>query len=300
MDYIVLDIEFNGRKFASELPMEVIEIGAVRLNSELEQLDTFTSFIKPVYFTKLNSFIQKKTGIPQEEIDRAARFPAVSKSFRQWLSASEEVMFITWGGEDIKRIVLDTRMHKLSDQYWMTTPYFDLLKGFTRYKGLTNDVSVEGALEMLELEGSGQAHRALDDAIMTAQIFRAVFSHMDFERKQFFVDTYTNAKERRALKNSVRMLRAQKLEPTWDNYVARFVKERIETEDPRKLAEMKLHFEKEAAKPVKAKPVLIPTDDHKSTIGDVSTSKEQLSNNEQYFNDRQQAEERIQQPINHE
>ena len=29
LDYIVLDIEFNGRKFASELPMEVIEIGAV-------------------------------------------------------------------------------------------------------------------------------------------------------------------------------------------------------------------------------------------------------------------------------
>lgn len=26
MDYIILDIEFNGRKFASEHPMEVIEI----------------------------------------------------------------------------------------------------------------------------------------------------------------------------------------------------------------------------------------------------------------------------------
>lgn len=256
MDYIVLDIEFNGRKFASELPMEVIEIGAVRLNSKLEQLDTFTAFIRPVYFSKLNSFIQKKTGIPQEEIDRADRFPTVSKSFLHWLSASDELMFITWGGEDFKRIILDTRMHKLSDQYWMTTPYFDLLKGFTRYKGLSNDVSVEGALEMLELEGSGQAHRALDDALMTAQIFRAIYSHLDFERKQFFVDTYTNAKERRAIKNSVRMLRAQKLEATWENYVARFVKERIETEDPRKLAEMRKHFEKEAAKPVKAIPAV--------------------------------------------
>lgn len=254
MDYIVLDIEFNGRKFASELPMEVIEIGAVRLNTQLEQLDTFTAFIKPVYFPKLNNFIQKKTGIPQEEIDRADRFPSVSSKFLDWLSASEELIFITWGGEDIKRIVLDTRMHKLSDQFWMTTPYFDLLKGFTRYKGLTNDVSVEGALEMLELEGSGQAHRALDDAIMTAQIFRAIFEQLDFERKQFYIDTYTNAKERRAIKNSVRLLRAQKTEATWDNYVARFVKERIHTEDPRKLAEMKEHFEKEAAKPVKERP----------------------------------------------
>lgn len=254
MDYIVLDIEFNGRKFASELPMEVIEIGAVRLNERLEQVDTFTSFIKPVYFAKLNSFIQKKTGIPQEEIDRADRFPAVSERFLQWLARSKSPIFITWGKEDMKRIILDTRMHKLSDQYWMETPYFDLLKGFTGYKGLTNDVSVEGALEMLELEGSGQAHRALDDAIMTAQIFRAIFTKLDFTRKQFFVDTYTNAKERRALKNAVRLLRSHKLEPTWENYTEKFLKEKVESEDPRKLAEMKLHFEKEAAKPYKAKP----------------------------------------------
>lgn len=60
MDYIILDIEFNGRKFASELPMEVIEIGAVRLNSALEQTDEFSALIKPIYFSKLNSFIKKK------------------------------------------------------------------------------------------------------------------------------------------------------------------------------------------------------------------------------------------------
>src|SRR5690606_37897526 len=168
--------------------MEVIEIGAVRLNERLEQVDTFTSLIKPLYYTKLNSFIQKKTGIPQVEIDHAQRFPAVIQSFQQWLSASEELLFITWGKEDMKRIILDTRMHKLNDKFWMETPYFDLLKGFTGLHSLTNDVSVEGALEMLELEGTGQAHRALDDAIMTAQIFSSVFTRLDFSKQQYFVD----------------------------------------------------------------------------------------------------------------
>lgn len=60
MDYIILDIEFNGRKFASEHPMEVIEIGAVRLDASLRPVDEFTSLIKPVYFATLNSFIKKK------------------------------------------------------------------------------------------------------------------------------------------------------------------------------------------------------------------------------------------------
>jgi len=253
LDYIVLDIEFNGRKFASDLPMEVIEIGAVRLNEQLEVVDNFSAFIKPIYFSKLNNFIQKKTGIPQESIDTASRFPHVIGQFLSWLSSSSEVMFITWGGEDMKRIILDTRMHKLDDHYWMTTPYFDLLKGYTRFKGLTNDVSVEGALEQLAIEGSGQAHRALDDAIMTSHIFKAIFNELDFERKQLFVDTYTNAKERRGIKNSIRLLRMQKLEPTWDNYVAKFIRERIESEDPRKIAEIKHYFEIEAVKPVKPK-----------------------------------------------
>src|SRR5690606_24620949 len=123
------------------IPMEVIEIGAVRLNSQLEVIDTYASFIKPVYFKKLNPFIQNKTGIPQESIDNADRFPKVIRSFLSWLDRSEEVVFVTWGGEDIKRIVLDTRMHKLDDQYWMNTPYLDLLKSYIRYKGFTNDVS---------------------------------------------------------------------------------------------------------------------------------------------------------------
>jgi inhibitor of KinA sporulation pathway (predicted exonuclease) len=254
LDYIVLDIEFNGRKFASELPMEVIEIGAVRLNESLEQVDTFTAFIKPIYFTKLNSFIQKKTGIPQVEIDRAERFPTVIEDFRQWLAASPQPLFITWGKEDMKRIILDTRMHKLSDHYWMTTPYFDLLKGFTAFKGLSNDISVEGAIEMLQLDSTGQAHRALDDAIMTTEIFRAIFSDLNFAQQQYYVDMYTNARERRALKNAVRLLRAQKLAPTWENYANKFIKDKAEGVDPRKLAEMQQYFEKEAAKPVKVKP----------------------------------------------
>lgn len=271
MDYIVLDIEFNGRKFASDLPMEVIEIGAVRLNEQLEAIDSFTAFIKPVYFSKLNSFIQKKTGIPQESIDHARSFPPVIADFQKWLAKSEQIMFITWGGEDMKRIILDTRMHKLDDQYWLKTPYFDLLKGYTRLKGLANDISVEGALEQLEIQSSGQAHRALEDAIMTSHIFKSIFNELDFERVQFFVDTYTNAKERRGIKNAVRLLRVQKLEPTWDNYVAKFLKERIETEDPRKVAEVKKVFEAEAKKPVKAKP--------KSTT--IDNANQKLANDQQ-------------------
>lgn len=249
MDYIILDIEFNGRKFASDLPMEVIEIGAVRLNADLQQTDIFSSLIKPVYFSKLNSFIKKKTGIPQEEIDIAPKFPRVIGEFIKWLDRGEPFMLFTWGGEDLKRIVYDTRMHKLDDAFWLSMDTFDLLKGYLRYKNITNDVSVEAALADLNLVFEGNAHRALDDAIMTAHVFRAIFDHLDLDAyKQKYKDLYTNAKERRMVKNAVRAMRTQKAAPTWELLVSKHLEGKIALTDPRKEAELKEYFEAEAAK----------------------------------------------------
>jgi inhibitor of KinA sporulation pathway (predicted exonuclease) len=251
LDYIVLDIEFNGRKFASEHPMEVIEIGAVRLNSSLELVDEFSALIKPIYFAKLNSFIKKKTGIPQEDIDKASRFPKVHADFTAWLKRSEQFLLMTWGGEDLKRIVLDTRMHKLDDAFWMAADYFDLLKGYIRYKNVTNDVSVEAALQDLEIPAEGSAHRALDDARMTAEVLRKIIGELDFERVQRYKDTFTNAKERRMVKNALRTMKSQKVTPTWELFAEKYIKDKPAFEDVRKVAELKECFEAELLKPEK-------------------------------------------------
>lgn len=244
MDYIILDIEFNGRKFASELPMEVIEIGAVRLDASLQMKDTFTSLIRPVYFSKLNSFIKKKTGIPQPDIDAAPRFPKVIGEFRRWLDRSEDgVLLITWGGEDLKRIVQDTRMHKLDDSYWMAVDTFDLLKGYLRVQQLSNDVSVEAALQQLDIPAEGSAHRALDDAVMTGEIFKAVFDRLDFTRIQKYKDTYSNARERKLVKTAIKAIQSQKLVPTWPMIAEHYFAGKIPLDDPRKENELREYFD---------------------------------------------------------
>lgn len=248
MDYIILDIEFNGRKFASDLPMEVIEIGAVRLDAKLVYKDEFSALIKPQYYAKLNSFIKKKTGIPQEGIDQAKRFPVVIGEFLSWLSQSEACILLTWGGEDLKRIVLDTRMHKLDDAYWMNTDYFDLLKGYLRHKGLKNDVSVEAALQELGIEADGAAHRALDDARMTAEIFRRIYEELDLSMKQRYKDQFSNAKERRLVRTAIQSITAQKIKPEWSLVLDHFLNGKIALEDARKLDELRQYYETEVAK----------------------------------------------------
>jgi inhibitor of KinA sporulation pathway (predicted exonuclease) len=248
MHYVILDIEFNGRKFASDLPMEVIEIGAVRLDAELRETGTFTALIRPIYFPKLNRFIREKTGITQAEIDRADRFPDVIRSFIRWLGPPESYLLVTWGGEDLKRIVFDTRMHKLDDAYWLSVRYYDLLKGFLRVHDLRNDVSVERALEMLGLPHGGKAHRALGDAIMTAGIFRALHPRLDLDQVRQYRDTFTNAKERRMVKSAIRTMRLRGAEPDWDTIAEHFLKNRIDLANEKKRDELRAYYEEEIRK----------------------------------------------------
>jgi inhibitor of KinA sporulation pathway (predicted exonuclease) len=254
MRYVILDIEFNGRKFASDLPMEVIEIGAVRLDDGLRQTDTFTALVRPIYFSKLNKFIREKTGITQEEIDRAGRFPAVIDRFIRWLGPPESFLLVTWGGEDLKRIVLDTRMHRLDDSYWLSVRYYDLLKGFLRLHDLKNDVSVERALEMLGIEADGTAHRALGDAVMTAGIFRTLHDRLDLDQVRQFRDTYSNAKERRMVKSAIRTMRLRGSAPDWDTIAGHFLKNKVDLTNEKKRDELRAFFEEEMRKERQSEP----------------------------------------------
>lgn len=138
------------------------------------------------------------------------------------------MLLLTWGGEDMKRIIQDIRMHKMDDSYWMAATYFDLLKGVLRARGLSNDISVEGAMTLFELEPSGSAHRALDDAKMTAEIFRAVFNDLDFERSQHYKDTFSNARERKTVKIAIKAMISQKSFPpgNWSPNITSRVKMR--------------------------------------------------------------------------
>lgn len=247
MHYIVIDVEFNGRRFASELPMEVIELGAVCLNERLEVVGEFSRFIKPVYFAKLNKFIRQKTGILQEQIDEAARFPVVFHSFVQWLAQYDSAIIFTWGGEDLKRLLLDTRMHKLDETVWQTTLSFDLLKGYIRAKQLKNDISVENALIECGFTVEQPAHRAINDAHMTAQILVAIFAELDITQATPYKEQVTNAKERQLLKNAMRNYRRKQLTPDWNQIYQQYLKDQPFMTDERKATELKQYFDEKMA-----------------------------------------------------
>ena len=83
MQYIIMDLEWNtafdrGRK---EFVNEIIEFGAVKLDEDLREVDTFSSFVKPVIEKKLTSRVRKLTHITNEDVMRAEKYLPVTNRF---------------------------------------------------------------------------------------------------------------------------------------------------------------------------------------------------------------------------
>ena len=63
MNYIVFDLEWNqssfGKKFSNKkLPFEIIEIGAVKLNSDLQEIGRFNELVRPKVYKNLRRLYQ--------------------------------------------------------------------------------------------------------------------------------------------------------------------------------------------------------------------------------------------------
>ena len=71
MNFVILDLEWNGSysKRDKKFYNEIIEFGAVKTDSKLNIIDTFSMLVTPTIGKKLNSRIKALTNITNEELD---------------------------------------------------------------------------------------------------------------------------------------------------------------------------------------------------------------------------------------
>lgn len=169
MNYIIFDLELNSKPFKNRHPNEIIEIGAVKLNDNLEVAGTFQSFVRPKIYKKLFKVIKQKTDIKQEDINNAEDFKCVLAKFKDWID--RDYILCSWGYDDIHHLRSNCRLHRLSAK-WIKNP-FDIQKQFSIQNGLpAGQVSSLGnALGVLGVNVDEKLHRADIDAKYTADIF---------------------------------------------------------------------------------------------------------------------------------
>ncbi len=177
MDYIVLDMEWNqpwpGSPSSKKvLPVqirgEILQIGAVRVTEDQQVGDEFQVLVKPKYYRRLNRRVSKLTGIKESQLrEEGVSFPEAMERFRAW--CGEDIIFLTWGFDDITILRENIQLHGLSDS-WVSRWYNAQMISNAQTDGSNAQKSLKTAMEMFEIEATRQAHDALGDAYHTALI----------------------------------------------------------------------------------------------------------------------------------
>ncbi len=178
MDYILLDLEWNQtymqkalavqRRIGAHLHGEVIQIGAVKLNEELQITGSYSIIVKPKFFCKIHRHVRDLTGITQEMIDRGTPLPTAIESFRRF--CGDSFVLLTWGPDDVPMLCENLQAHRIPSE-WLDCDY-DLQRIYRvqREPGGNQQRSLEYAMEQFGLTQNLPAHDALNDAYFTAKV----------------------------------------------------------------------------------------------------------------------------------
>lgn len=176
--FIIYDLEATCWRSPKPRQVEIIEIGAVRVNEDLEIVDEFSEFILPVIHPQIDKFCTKLTSITQEDVEYADHFDVVIKRFEDWMDcASARTALFSWGEFDHRQFVADARHHNLKLdwlKYWAC-----LQRHYSKYKGAKNQIGLKNALIHEGLEFNGTQHRAIADARNMAELFIKVAKPMN-------------------------------------------------------------------------------------------------------------------------
>ena len=177
MDYIVLDMEWNqpwpGSPSARKvLPVqirgEIIQIGAVRVTEDEQVLDEFQVLVKPKFYRSLNRRVSKLTGIKESRLKaEGIPFAEAIERFRAW--CGEDIVFLTWGFDDITILRENLQLHQLPWD-WVDRWYNVQMMFNAQTDGSTSQKALKTAMEIFGIEASRPAHAALGAAYPTALI----------------------------------------------------------------------------------------------------------------------------------
>ena len=84
MKHIVVDLEMNkvGKEHRNlGCTMETIEIGAIMLDENFQEISSFRTYVKPEYNTRIASIVRDLTGITYDMVINAPKFDEAIKMF---------------------------------------------------------------------------------------------------------------------------------------------------------------------------------------------------------------------------
>jgi len=152
MKHIVVDLEMNTVKNNSEIRkicrMETIEIGAVMLDENMQEISSFRTYIKPEFSETIAHKIRRLTGITDEMVANAPKFREGFGMFAAWCAGTgDDFKIYSWSDSDYMQISkeMEVKQYELSEieSRVVSEPWIDFQKEFDVHLGFEKQVSLK-------------------------------------------------------------------------------------------------------------------------------------------------------------
>lgn len=174
--YIIFDLEWNQSPYGkdsnvSDCPFEIIEIGAVKWDAEGNLIGEFHRLIRPQIYSKMHYIISEVTHMDMHELNVCGEsFVTAAAAFFEW--CGEDAVYCTWGSQDLTELQRNMVFYAMENHLPKPLFYYDVQKLYgLLYEG-GRRLSLDTAVENLNLLEDRPFHRALDDAYYTGQVLK--------------------------------------------------------------------------------------------------------------------------------
>lgn len=179
MNYIVIDFEFNQSydfeknckgNVNKNCTFEIIQIGAIKLDENFEEIDSFNVLIKPNIYRRIHPHVSKITGLNNEVLKNSKLFTEVYNDFMNFLG--ENYIFCIWGKMDIK-ILFRNLLYYNFDISKVSKQYLDVQALISKKitKSTQNLVGLQNACIFFDIDSSDRKfHDAFNDAYYTKEL----------------------------------------------------------------------------------------------------------------------------------
>lgn len=178
MNYVVLDLEWNQSEQKSkenkQIPFEIIEIGAIKLDRDRNVIGQFSQLVKPCVYSNMHHVTQNLVHLDIDQLERGSSFQEVIADFLNWCG-KDEYIFCTWGPLDLAELQRNMRFYQLKTLSNKPFPFLDVQKLFSlQFEDGKQRRSLENAIDFIQIEKDIPFHRAFSDAYYTAKILQRI------------------------------------------------------------------------------------------------------------------------------
>ena len=169
-------------KSAQRFVNEIIEVGAVKLDENLNMVGTFSEIIKPVLSKKLRSRIKNLTHISNDDIKAGKPFSTVISDFEKWVG--DDAVVLSWGDTDIRTLLTNMKCFLNKEDINFIRKYADLQSYCQCFINMENiqQAGLSYAAECLQIDAEKfPHHRALDDSLLSAECLKKTFNKEKLE-----------------------------------------------------------------------------------------------------------------------